>query len=275
MSEKENNMKWKTGYINSNGNNLFYTRTGGDKPPFLLAHGGSDDSGCWMDHAMRLEKDYEVVMYDAIGHGNSPRIIKDKPVDLVSDMRNVIKGLNLEKPGIWGHSMGAATTAGYAALYSDEVNLIILEDVPWFDDPKTMREERIRSYTIPGLQKGSLQEAIDMSRKVHPRHMDSIHERWALSKMKFDTDGIALVPEMLPIPEKWQDQASKITCPTLILTADVGLGAIVTTEVAKKALDIMQNAQWSYIPNAGHTIRYEQFEIVMGVVINFLNHNYS
>ena len=268
-------MKWKTGYIKSNGNNLFYTRTGGDKPPFLLAHGGSDDSGCWMDYAMRLEKDYEVVMYDAIGHGNSPRITKDIPVDLVSDMSNVIKGLNLEKPAIWGHSMGAATTAGYAALHSDGINLIILEDVPWFDDPKKLREERKRSYTIPDLQKGTLKEAIDLSRKVHPHHMDSIHERWALSKMKFDIDGIALTPDMLPIPKKWEDQASRITCSSLILTADVDRGAIVTPEVAIKALDIMQNAQWAYIPNAGHTIRYEQFEIVMGVVINFLNQNYS
>ena len=71
------------------------------------------------------------------------------------------------------------------------------------------------------------------------------------------------------------DCLSRITCSSLILTADVDRGAIVTPEVAIKALDIMQNAQWAYIPNAGHTIRYEQFEIVMGVVINFLNQNYS
>lgn len=268
-------MKWKSGYIKSNGNNLFFTRTGGDKPPVLLAHGGSDDSGCWMDFAMQLEKDYEVIMYDAIGHGNSPRIVKDKPADLILDMSNVIKDLKLEKPAIWGHSMGAATTAGYAALHSDEISLIILEDVPWFDNPEKLNEERKRSYTIPGLQKGTLQEAIELSRKVHPHHMDSIHERWALSKMKFDIDGIALTPDMLPIPKRWEDQASKITCPALILTADVDMNALVTPDVAVKALSIMQNAQWAYIPNAGHTIRYEQFELVMGVVENFIKHNYQ
>jgi N-formylmaleamate deformylase len=267
-------MRWACGYVKSNGNDLFYTRTGGDKSPVLLAHGGTDDSACWMDFAKLLEKDYDVVMYDALGHGNSSRSTMDMPIDLVSDMDKVIKDLKLQKPAIWGHSLGAATTAGYAALHSNEINLIVLEDVPWFQDPKKLDEQVKKPYDIADLQKGTLNEIIELSRKIHPRHMDSIHERWALSKMKFDTAFMKRDLKHLILP-KWEELASKITCPTLLLTADVDKGAIVTPEVAVKALDILPNAQWAYIPHAGHSIRYEQFTLVMGVVMNYLRHNYQ
>lgn len=267
-------MAWTSGFVKSNGNDLFYSRTGGDKPPVLLAHGGTDDSGCWLDFAMMLEKDYEVIMYDALGHGNSSRTTMDSQIDLISDMENVITELGIQKPAIWGHSLGAATTVGYAALHSDRISLIILEDVPWFDDAKPTAGQNEKSYTIPGIQKGTLLEAIELSKRVHPRHMDSIHERWALSKMKFDVNFLLHDLNSM-IYVKWEELASKITCPTLLLTADIDKKALVTPELAVKALGILTNAQWNYIPSAGHTIRYEQYKLVMGVVSNFLKHNHS
>ena len=33
---------WQSGYVEVNGLRLHYTRTGGDKPPVVLAHGFSD-----------------------------------------------------------------------------------------------------------------------------------------------------------------------------------------------------------------------------------------
>jgi len=267
-------MTWTSGFVKSNGNELFFTRTGGSKPPVLLAHGGSDDAGCWLDFVELLEKDFEVIMYDALGHGNSSRSTKDMKLDLVSDMENVIRELKLRKPAIWGHSLGAATTVGYAAKHSDETGLIILEDVPWFDDPKYDIRDREKSYTIQGLQEGTLLDAIELSKRAHPRHMDSIHERWALSKMKFDV-GFSMHDLQSMIYVNWEELASKIKCPTLILTADNDLGAIVSPEVAVKALSILPDAQWNYFPGAGHTIRYEQPKLVMGVVLNFLKHHFS
>ncbi len=38
---------WQSDFIEANGMRLHYTRTGGDKPPVVLAHGFSDDGLCW------------------------------------------------------------------------------------------------------------------------------------------------------------------------------------------------------------------------------------
>ncbi len=186
-------------------------------------------------------------------------------------MSNVITELGLYKPAIWGHSLGAATIVDYATSHSDNLSLIILEDVPWFNDPQKLEAQVKKPYNFIDLQNGTLEEAIELSKRIHPRHMESIHERWAVSKMKFDVN----FQRSFSLGKyRWEQMASEITCPTLLLTAEVEKGGIVTPEVAVQALSILPNAQWAYIPKAGHTIRYEQFNLVMGVVMNFLRHFY-
>jgi len=62
---------WQSGDIVVNGLTLHYTRTGGTKPPVVLAHGFSDDGLCWMPVAEALAADYDIVMVYARGHGRS------------------------------------------------------------------------------------------------------------------------------------------------------------------------------------------------------------
>ena len=46
--------------------NLHYVRTGtGDKPPLVLVHGFSDNGLCWLQTALDLEDEYDIVMPDA------------------------------------------------------------------------------------------------------------------------------------------------------------------------------------------------------------------
>ena len=62
---------WQSGDVEANGLRLHYTRTGGAKPPVVLAHGFSDDGLCWTPVAEALEAEYDVIMVDARGHGRS------------------------------------------------------------------------------------------------------------------------------------------------------------------------------------------------------------
>ena len=62
---------WQSAYLEANGLRLHYTRTGGDKPPVVLAHGFSDDGLCWTPVAEQLAAAYDVIMVDARGHGCS------------------------------------------------------------------------------------------------------------------------------------------------------------------------------------------------------------
>nr|NIT54977.1 alpha/beta hydrolase [Fodinibius sp.]NIW43382.1 alpha/beta hydrolase [Gammaproteobacteria bacterium]NIW97335.1 alpha/beta hydrolase [Phycisphaerae bacterium]NIY23561.1 alpha/beta hydrolase [Fodinibius sp.] len=60
------------------------------------------------------------------------------------------------------------------------------------------------------------------------------------------------------------------TCPTLLVTGDPDLGAIVTPEVAEAIAGLQPQIQVAHIAGAGHNIRREQFERFLGAVTIFI-----
>jgi pimeloyl-ACP methyl ester carboxylesterase len=62
---------WQTGYVETNGLRLHYTRTGGTKPPIVMAHGVTDAGPCRASVAEALAAEYDAIMVDARGHGRS------------------------------------------------------------------------------------------------------------------------------------------------------------------------------------------------------------
>src|SRR3954453_6750622 len=129
---------WQDSEVATNGITLHYTRTGGDKPPLVLAHGFSDDGLCWTPVAEALEADYDIVMVDARGHGRSAAPASGYGSrEMAGDLAGAIKALGLRRPAILGHSMGAALTLALAGIYPDVPGAILLEDPParWANPP--------------------------------------------------------------------------------------------------------------------------------------------
>ena len=62
---------WIEGMVEANGIRQHYYRTGGDRRTLILLHGFTDNGLSWARVARALERDYDVVMVDARGHGLS------------------------------------------------------------------------------------------------------------------------------------------------------------------------------------------------------------
>src|SRR6185369_16836539 len=130
-SRRAHMTSWQSATVQANGLRLHYTRTGGDKPPLVLAHGFSDAGLCWTPVARALEGDYDVIMVDARGHGQSQAAAQDySDVDLGDDLAGVIMALGLRRPAVLGHSMGAATALALAGAHPEVPGVILLEDPP-------------------------------------------------------------------------------------------------------------------------------------------------
>ena len=104
---------WSEGNVQANGITIHYHRTGGNSKPFLLLLHGITDSGlCWSRVTHELEGSYDVVMSDARGHGRSGGIASGfSTTILADDAAALIRALGLEKPYLFGHSMGARRPA--------------------------------------------------------------------------------------------------------------------------------------------------------------------
>jgi pimeloyl-ACP methyl ester carboxylesterase len=211
-----------------------------------------------------LERDYDLIMYDARGHG-----LSEAPqegyfyADMAADLAGLIQALDLEKPILIGHSMGAATTSVTAANYPHLVRCAILEDPPWrpahaqaaAEERAVMMKEWRDDIVVKKSQ--SREQVMALCRADRPTWSEIEYGPWADAKLQVSLN----VFQLLSIPpEPWTDIVRRITCPILLITADPELEAIVTPEIAQEAASIWRHGTVAHIGGAGHNIRREQFE---------------
>lgn len=264
---------WTADKIKTNGIHLYYTRTGGDKPPVVLAHGFSDDGLCWTPVAKVLEADYDVIMVDARGHGRS-----DAPEQgynamvMAADLAGVITGLGLQKPAVLGHSMGGSTTMALAGSYPDLPGAILIEDSGahnrWSGN-SAEAQERLKQWRerMIKLQSKTHEALLEFARTDMPTWSEAELEPWADAKLRFNLNALN---RQGAGDIDWPQILSTITCPALLLTADPDRGASVTPERAAEMKELVPQLQVVHIPGAGHNIRREQFGPYIEAVRTFL-----
>jgi N-formylmaleamate deformylase len=264
---------WQSGDITVNGLRLRYTRTGGDKPQVVLAHGFSDDGLCWTPVTEVLEADYDVIMVDARGHGRSEGPEQGYGLeDMASDLAGVITGLGLQKPAVLGHSMGGGTALVLAGTYPELPGAILIEDAGMLNltVPKTPADQERQAQMhdwITELKRKTREEMITEQRIASPGWSKAELGPWADAKLRFSFNalnrrGVATVD--------WQATLGRITCPALLMTGDPVLGVIVTEEDSAVMQALIPQLRVVHIPEAGHNIRREQFERYIDVVRSFL-----
>jgi pimeloyl-ACP methyl ester carboxylesterase len=262
---------WTDGYVLANGIRLHYWRTGGDKPPLVMAHGSSDDGLCWTNLAKELQGDYDIIMFDARGHGLSdPPRAGDAPDVQVEDLAGLIKALALDRPIVMGHSMGSASVARFAATYPAVPRAVVLEDpalvraagTPAGAAQLTPDERR---QTILARNNMSEEALVAGCMKSSPRWGRSECELWAPSKRRHHPDTVLVsIAGRPPMSELFP----KISAPTLILKADAqGELRTQNEEVASR----LKNGRIVHIRGAGHNLRREGREQTLEVLRTFLS----
>jgi N-formylmaleamate deformylase len=266
---------WQSGDVEANGIRLHYTRTGGTQPPLVLAHGFSDDGLCWTPLAEALAPDYDLIMVDARGHGQSDAPAQSYgPAEHAADLAGAIAALGLRRPAVLGHSMGAATALALAGTYPDLVGAILLEDPPtWWvvtpDDPTTVEDRRAQmNQWIIKLKGQTREELLAAQRAATPHWSEAELGPWADSKLRFNLNALNFGPTT---SLDWPATLRRIACPALLITADPARGAIVTDEGAASLQAFVPQLRVAHIADAGHSIRRDQFGRYLEVVRAFLH----
>ena len=263
---------WFSGDVIANKIKIHYYRTGGDKPPLVLSHGLTDNGLCWTRAAQVLEKDYDVILADARGHGLSGAPETGYGVeDRAADLAGLVQALGLERPCLMGHSMGADTTAFMAARYPDLAGCAVLEDPPWYDGilSAELRQVLVAEWRARLVERKSKTpvELHASGRKEHPTWADVEFAPWVEAKSQVSVNALQVLTGLRP---DWRETAARITCLTLLVTGDPELGALVTPEVAAELSEVCPHLQVARIAGAGHNIRRERFEQYLDAVTAFL-----
>lgn len=261
---------------------LRYFRSGGEKPPLVLVHGFTDNALYFEELADLLAETWDVVAYDARGHGESSRITDRFDDDLrADDLQFVVNTLALDRPALLGHSMGAATIALAAARNPRLTRGVVLEDPAWWEpnEPSSpeaatiQRNERItrnqawRAW-VAAVQTMPLKQALAERASESPKWSVENVERSTAARLQVQLE---LFDHFPPERSPWRSIVDQLLCPTLIVIGDHALGGIITAELASEMCSRNDRIEIAAIAEAGHAIRYDRFDAFSAATVDFLN----
>ncbi|HEX8427834.1 alpha/beta hydrolase [Hymenobacter sp.] len=257
---------WNTAVCEANGIAIHYTRTGGNKPPLILLHGLMMNGLCWSGLARMLENDYDVIMPDARGHGQSS--VPDygyRYEDQANDIAGLIKVLRLPPPLLLGHSMGGMTAAVVASRKPNLLRGLLLAD-PTFLSSKVQRE--VQDSNVADQHRKvltmSLDEVVADARIRHPNRSAETLELFARARLQTSMNAFDVLTP--PNPD-YKQVVSEIDIPSLLLFADKGIVSAGVAEELQRLNPVLQAKQ---IRQAGHALHVDQPERFAAVVKSFL-----
>ncbi len=257
---------WTTGVCETNGINIHYLRTGGVKPPLVLLHGLTGNGACWTPLARSFEGEYDVVMPDARGHGNSSAPLHGyRYGDHAGDVIELIRELGLAAPILLGHSMGGMTASVVANQSSIIIRGVILSD-PTFLSPQRQREVHDSDVAEQHCRVLSQDkcEVLAQLRLRHTRRSPEIVELLANARLQTRMSAFDVLTP--PNPE-YHQLVSTIDVPILLVIGDAG---VISLETARELQSLNSHIRVEQIRGAGHGIQYDQPERFEAVVRSFL-----
>ncbi len=265
---------WTEDDIVVNGVQLHYYRTGnGEKPPLLLIHGFSDTGLLWTPVARELEADYDVIMPDMRGHGRSTRVAIDDNVDMAADVADLIRKLELARPIVGGHSMGAMVTYQLGLRFPELVSALFLEDPAWRISwpERAPGEENPMLTWAKSLPSKTMDELLAENQKNHPTWSAELAHLMAESKTLLDPTIAEIMTARMHSKEyNWLTTLHEIAQPMLLIVANSDLGGIVTPEVVAKVRELNPKVIIAHVPDVGHLIRFDNYAAFMAALRPFL-----
>lgn len=259
--------RWTTGVCQANGINIHYLRTGGDKPPVVLLHGLTTSGACWAPLARTLEENYDVIMPDARGHGNSSAPDQDYSYDnLAADVLGFIEALRLTQPVLLGHSMGGMAAALAASWNSKRLQGLILAD-PTFLTPQ--RQQEVYKSDVANQHRRILDRSKeDFLTELRIRHHHRSPELIELfAEARFQTSLRAFAILTPPNPD-YRQLITILAIPTLLVIG--GAGGVVSPMVAAELASLNQHLEIEQIVETGHGIPYDQPDRFSAIIKAFL-----
>jgi len=290
---------WSAGFVYANGIRIHYYHAtpAPGKPVMVMAHGVTDIGLCWTTLTWKLERDFDIYMVDARGHGLSdPFTVADDGNTLVSDLVGFVRAMGFEKPILMGHSMGAATVMRTGAEYPDLARAIIMLD-PRLSTPPPVQNtgadaarrdpvpvasptieatapDRLRisvfgsPETLVAQNNYRFEDLVATCRRQTPKWDLVDCQYWALSKKQYHGNYTTDTARPLSGIRNIGDALAKIIVPALILKADAPPDVRKANE---EAAQVMRRGKLVHIDDSGHNLHHDQLERTVQALREFFS----
>jgi pimeloyl-ACP methyl ester carboxylesterase len=243
---------------------LWVTDSGGSGDPVILLHANTGTSENWEKQTPALvQAGYRVIAFDRPGWGKSLVHPGTSPISVAEDLDALADHLGLGKFHLLGVAGGGYVALDYAAWRPERLRSLVVaaSGLGLVGDEEA--EKFRKRAAIPGFSQlpAEVREMSPSYRGMDPQGV----ARWKAIEQRAMQPG-AMVPP-LRTPNTDQKIAS-ITTPILVIAGDVDL----TTPSAAVRLwaKHLKAYDWALIPEAGHSVAWEQPEAFNQAVLAFL-----
>lgn len=263
--------EWVADEVVANGVRLAFLRTGGPGRPLVVAHGLYDDARCRLPLIRALADEYDVIAYDARGHGRSAAPADGYAVaDRVDDLLGLLDALSIAEPLLLGHSTGGNTALAAAARRPDLPRAVVGVDPAGLLDIETdpATRERHTRERIDRWHDHTAEELLAADDGIRARVEEgeaALARRLADARLRVDPNAAAAARHGFADPA---ETYPAVEAPTLILRAD---GAAERRRRDRERCERLADGRLVHVEGAGHTVVRDARRVATAEVRAFLS----
>lgn len=258
-----------------------YYQRYGEGQPLVCVHGAWTDHRLWDPQIEALSSDYEVIVYDLRGHGNTgPSAERRYTIALfAADLRALIEELGLDRPIVCGLSLGGMIAQTYAVRNSDRLRALVLADTA-VSTALTLRDKLTR-VAFPGWAMRGTVRLLRPSRYVDFAYWlatvtrgedwfgrdENVRAYVRETMSSFETTEFNKV--FRAIYDFRRVDLAAIQVPALVLNGEYESRSVFTHTAHMERL--IPDVQTAVIPDAGHTSNMENPEAFNRELLGFLS----
>ena len=255
----------KTGFVEHDGESLFYEVVGEGPVPLVLSHGAGGNHAIWYQLVAPLAMDRMVVTWDHRGYGRSTdRAGRSGPEVAARDLLAIIDHLGISQADLVGQSMGGWTVVGAALARPSVVRTLVLADtLAGFTSPEIEAAVASRPALVLSDRLGH-HPALDPA--FSARQPERAHLYQSLGRMGTASPTVVL-PRLQAVTHGAGD-AARLIMPILCIVGD--RDSLFPPASIRALAGLLPHARVVEISGSGHSPYFEDAETWNETVRRFL-----
>lgn len=249
----------------------------GDGAPVILIHGLGLNRAMWQWQLPALSAKFQVVCYDLLGHGDSPKPAGPYTMEqMVAQLDDLMIDLDISRAALVGFSLGGLINRAFALAHPRKTTALVILN---------------SAHARTAAQRDSIELRVRQAKDSGPAAtVDAALERW------FSEEFASRKPQVLEQVRRWviandasvypdlyrllaegdkglETEISAIDCPTLIVTGEEDHGN--SPEMTRQMAALMPNARAEILPGLRHMALVEDPATINGLLVEFLQRKLS
>lgn len=255
MHEDNDLVARRTGFVEHDGERLYYEVVGEGGVPLVLSHGAGGNHAVWFQQVATFAANRTVVTWDHRGYGRSTdRADRSGPEVASGDLLAILDHLGIGHADLVGQSMGGWTVVGAVLNRSELARRVVLADTlgGFMSDTIAAALAQGRGGPLVAGDRLGLHPAIDPG--FARRSPELAHLYQSLGRMG-SADPEVILPRLLAMTHD-RSQADRFSMPVLCIVGD--RDPLFPPRSIRALADLLPDARVVEIPGAGHSPYFER-----------------